>query len=78
MCSCKRDRQTMKHVLFEYNKLKKFRRSLWIDEIRKMRWKELKLTNVLIKSINLKKTTTLIKKFEFIDYLRVSIENDEI
>ena len=78
MCSYKRDKQTMKHVLFECNKLKKFRKKLWIDEIRKTKWKKLKLTNVLIKSINLKKTTTLIEKFEFIDYLKISIENDEI
>ena len=33
--------------------------------------------NVLIKSINLKKTTILIEKSEFIDYLRTSFEDDE-
>ena len=77
MCSCLRSRQTIKHELFECRKLKELRRELWIDEIRKAKWRELKLKNVLIKPISLKKATILIEKSELIDYLRAPFENDE-
>ena len=77
MCSCMCNKQTIKHVLFECKKLKRLRKNLWTDEIRKAKWKKIKLVNVLINSINLTKTTKFIEKFEFIDYLRISITNDE-
>ena len=76
-CSCRRSSQTIKHVLFQYDVLKRLRRSLWIDEIKKTKWEKLKLKNVFIDSINLKKTTKLIENSKFIDYLRVQNENDE-
>ena len=78
MCSCMCNKQTIKHVLFECKRLKRLRKSLWTNEIRKAKWKKLKLMNVLINSINLTKTTKFIENSEFIDHLRAHIENDEI
>ena len=78
MCSCMNSKQTIKHVLFECKRLKRLRRSLWTNEIKKAKWRELRLMNVLINSINLTKTTKFIENLELIDHLRAHIENDEI
>ena len=78
MCSCMCNKQTIKFVFFECKKLKRLRKNLWTNEIRKAKWKKLKLMNVLINSINLTKTTKFIENSEFIDHLRAHIENDEI
>ena len=78
MCSCMCNKQTIKHVLFECKRLKKLRKDLWTNEIKKAKWKELRLMNVLINSINLTKTTKFIENSRLIDHLRVHIENDEI
>ena len=78
MCSCMCNKQTIKHVLFECKRLKRLRKNLWTNEIKKAKWKELRLMNVLINSISLTKTTKFIENSELIDHLRVHIENDEI
>ena len=78
ICSYMCNKQTIKHVLFECKRLKRFRRNLWTNEIRKAKWEKLKLMNVLINSINLTKTTKFIENSKFIDHLRAHIENDEI
>ena len=77
MCSCLRSRQTVRHVLFECRKLKELRRGLWIDEIRKAKWGELKLEDVLTKPVSLKKAAILIEKSGLIGYLRAPFEDDE-
>lgn len=74
MCSCKRSIQTIKHVLFQCSVLKRLRRNLWIDAIRKAKWGELKLEDVLIDPVSLKKAAKLIEESGFIGYLRAQIE----
>ena len=77
MCSCMRSKQTVQHVLFECKKLKELRRSLWTDEIRKAKWGELRLVDVLTNSANLTKAAKLTKASRLIGYLRAPIEDDK-
>lgn len=59
------------------SKLKRICRGLWSDEIRKAKWGELKLENVLTEPVSLKKAAKLVEESELIGYLRAQIENDE-
>lgn len=77
MFSCMRNRHTVKYVLFQCRKSKEFGRGLWTDEIRKAKWGELKLEDVLTDPVSLKKAAKLIKRSGLIGYLQAQIEDDE-